>query len=69
MKLQELRAIAKARGIKTARMSKAAIVRAIQQEEGNFECYGTAADGYCDQGGCAWREDCLPAPASPKNLS
>ncbi|MBI5418894.1 MAG: Rho termination factor N-terminal domain-containing protein [Deltaproteobacteria bacterium] len=63
MKIQELRVIAKARGIKTARMRKGDIIQAIQQDEGNFVCFGTAADGYCDQYECAWREDCLPEPA------
>lgn len=64
MKIQELRVIAKARGIKTARRRKGDIIRAIQQAEGNFPCFGTAVDGCCDQGGCAWREDCLPGPAA-----
>jgi hypothetical protein len=40
-------------------MGKAEIIRAIQSAEGNYACYGSAADGICDQGGCAWRDDCL----------
>lgn len=60
MKIQELRAVGKARAIKTARMGKADIIRAIQRDEGNFPCFETAVDGNCDQGACAWREDCLP---------
>jgi hypothetical protein len=59
MTIQEVRSIAKTLGIKTARMSKADIIRAIQAAEGNFDCYGSPADGYCDQEDCIWREDCL----------
>ncbi|MCL5966838.1 MAG: Rho termination factor N-terminal domain-containing protein [Deltaproteobacteria bacterium] len=58
MRIQEIRALAKKRGINSGRMGKADLIRAIQRDEGNFECYGTAVDGYCDQGGCAWRRDC-----------
>ena len=60
MQIQTLRNIAKDRGIKAGRMAKAEIIRTIQRLEGNFDCFKTAVDGHCDQGGCAWREDCLP---------
>lgn len=60
MKIQELRIIAKARGIRTARMRKADLIRAIQRAEGNFDCFGSPGEGSCDQLNCAWREDCLP---------
>lgn len=60
MKLQRIRTVAKEMGVKSARMSKGEIIRAIQEAEGNFPCFGTAHDGHCDQCDCAWREDCLP---------
>lgn len=60
MKIQKVRAIAKANGVNSARMSKGEIIRAIQEAEGNFPCFGTARDGFCDREECAWREDCLP---------
>ena len=60
MKIQAIRTIAKARGIKWAKLSKADLIRTIQREEGNFPCFGTCVDGSCDQVLCAWREDCLP---------
>lgn len=60
MKIQKVRAIAKAKGVNSARKSKGEIIRAIQEAEGNFPCFGTARDGYCDQCDCVWREDCLP---------
>jgi len=60
MKIQEIRSIAKEMGVKSARISKGEMIRAIQEAEGNFPCFGTARDGYCDQCDCAWREDCIP---------
>ncbi len=60
MNIQAIRSIAKARGIKFAKLSKADLIRTIQREEGNFPCFGTAVDGTCDQVNCAWRVDCLP---------
>jgi len=60
MKIQRVRSIAKEMGVKSARMSKGEIIRAIQEAEGNFPCFGTAREGHCDQGDCAWREDCIP---------
>ena len=59
MKLQEIKAIAKEKGIKDGNMKKAELVREIQRAEGNFDCFGTATAGYCDQAACLWREDCL----------
>lgn len=60
MKIQKVRAIAKAKGVNSARMSKGQMIRAIQEAEGNFPCFGTALDGHCDRGDCSWREDYLP---------
>lgn len=60
MNIQAVRSIAKTRGIKYAKLSKADLIRTIQREEGNFPCFGTCVDGSCDQFNCAWRADCLP---------
>jgi phosphomevalonate kinase len=60
MKIQEIRAIAKQKGVNSARMKKADLIRSIQRTEGNFDCFGTPAGGGCDQSACAWRDDCLP---------
>ncbi len=65
MNIQAIRSIAKARGIKSAKLSKADLIRTIQREEGNFPCFGTAVDGSCDQLNCAWRADCLPPEKRP----
>lgn len=62
MKLEEVRAIATNLGIKAGKMRKADLIHSIQLQEGNFDCFGTAVDGQCDQMDCMWREDCIPAP-------
>lgn len=64
MNLPELKKIAQKIGV-PATGGKAEIIRSIQRKEGNFDCFGTAIDGYCDQYNCLWRSDCLkPAKKS-----
>jgi hypothetical protein len=59
MKIQEIRAKAKALRLKsTFGLSKAELIRRIQKAEGNFDCFGTAK-GYCDQLQCCFRQECL----------
>lgn len=58
MKMQELREIAKKRGIKTANMKKADIIRIIQREEGNNDCYCSGNADKCGQTECLWKDDC-----------
>lgn len=64
MKLQEIRSIAKQQHINSGGLSKNELVREIQRQEGNFDCFGTACGGECDQGECLWREDCFDAAAA-----
>lgn len=59
MNMQQLRDIAKQRGVTPGKLGKAELVRRLQREEGNFDCFARAYDGYCDQYGCLWREDHL----------
>ena len=59
MNMQEIRGYAKELGLKTSRMSKVDLVQRIQRTEGNFDCFATPVDGYCDQSLCKWRQDCL----------
>ena len=59
MRMDEVREKAKKLGIKTGRMKKEDLIRAVQAAEGNFACFGTASDGTCDQIGCCWSDDCL----------
>jgi len=59
MKMSEIRKIALAQGIQPKRLNKAALVKSIQLNEGNFDCFGSATAGVCDQVNCAWNEDCI----------
>lgn len=71
MQIQTIRRMAKDHGIPSSGLGKTELIRAIQSAEGNFDCFGRANDGYCDQHTCIWRSDCLPAPkaAAPKAAS
>jgi len=64
MNVTEIRRIAKDRGVKPGKMNKIALVREIQRAEGNFDCFGTASRGDCDQHGCLWRKDCFNSARS-----
>lgn len=68
MHMQEIREIAKVHGIKTAKQTKATIIKQIQRTEGNFDCFATAVHQQCDQTGCLWREDCF-ALAGKQHIS
>jgi hypothetical protein len=59
LKLQEIKPMAKAKGINSRNMKKSELIHVIQRTEGNFDCYGSAISGFCDQMNCLWREDCL----------
>lgn len=59
MKIQQIRDIARDRGLNPGRLGKGDLIQAIQRAEGNFDCFATAYDGVCDQYQCLWREDCF----------
>jgi len=59
MTLKQVKEIAKEKGVKVGNMKKENIIRAIQRTEGNFDCFGSATAGVCDQLNCLWRDDCL----------
>lgn len=42
-----------------ALLARVEAVRLAQRQEGHFDCFAKAKDGYCDQGGCAYHADCL----------
>ena len=44
-------------------MSILDFTRLIQRTEGNFDCFGKAASGVCDQESCLWRKDCFSVSA------
>lgn len=59
MKMEEVRSIARSHSISPGKLSKTALIKCIQADEGNFDCFATAYGGECDQMGCKWREDCF----------
>ena len=58
MIMPEIRKVAKSLGIKTGKLNKTHLVRAIQAEEGNIQCFATG-DESCKQLDCCWRDDCF----------
>lgn len=59
MNVSQIQSIARAKGVKPGKLTKVELVRAIQREEGYFDCFAKAYAGECDQINCIWREDCL----------
>lgn len=58
MTLDEIRKIARERGIKAGKAKKSDLVRLIQQAEGNPQCFDTDSSRECGQECCLWRGDC-----------
>ena len=59
MKFNEIRKMAKGMGINTFQMKKIDIIRSIQRQEHNIDCFGTERVAYCGEERCLWREDCM----------
>ena len=58
MKLDEIKEIARQHDIRTAKLKKSELVRAIQHAEGNQQCFDSGKGVQCSQANCLWREDC-----------
>ena len=43
-------------------------IRKKQRAEGNFDCFGRAMSGYCDQSGCCYYAECLNICVALRNL-
>ena len=59
MTIREIRKRARELGLKVKSKSKAKLIRAIQEAEGNPPCFRTARTG-CERTDCCWLEDCIP---------
>jgi hypothetical protein len=57
MTVKDVKKKAKEMGIKSTKVLKADLIRAIQAREGNSPCYKTGVVA-CDQSGCCWFGDC-----------
>jgi len=53
------KAPAKAKNSREAMLARVEAVRLAQREEGHFDCFGRAGEGYCDQGDCSYHAECL----------
>ncbi len=58
MTLPEIKKLAQQVGV-PATGNKVDLIKSIQRKEGNFDCFGSATDNFCDQWNCLWRNDCL----------
>ncbi len=65
MTLQDIKKLAQQVGI-PATGNKGDLIKSIQLKEGNFDCFGTAINRFCDQWNCIWRNDCLK-PSNKKS--
>lgn len=65
MKLDDIRKLARERGLKPARLTKRELIKLIQRSEGNFDCYASADQGHCDQLDCLWIDPCLKEAVVP----
>ncbi|HUW58594.1 MAG TPA: SAP domain-containing protein [Planctomycetota bacterium] len=59
MTITEIRKQAAELGLKVKSRSKAVLIRAIQEAEGNPPCFRTGRIT-CEQTQCCWLEDCVP---------
>ena len=61
MNVKEIQKMIRALGLKPAKLKKFELIRLIQNEEKNDECYATSTVTSCAQDNCLWRTDCLKA--------
>ena len=47
------------KGLTETVLARVETVRLAQRQEGSFDCFATARQGYCDQGQCLYRNECL----------
>lgn len=64
MNMKNIRHLAKTLSVEPGKLSKTELIKKIQLAEGNFDCYGSAINGECDQVDCVWRGDCLSEPGT-----
>lgn len=58
MNMNQIKEIARARGVNPGKLKKAELIRAIQAAEENPECFKTGQADSCGQPDCLWRSDC-----------
>lgn len=61
MKVKDIQVVAKTMKLKVGKLNKMQLIRRIQEEEKNNQCYATPEVVSCEQNECLWRSDCLKA--------
>ena len=61
MKLEDIRVIAKHYQVECDGRSKNELIRKIQLQNGQGNCFATDYDGDCRYVGCRWRKECFNA--------
>ena len=61
MNLEEICPIANSKGINLGKLVKIELIRALQADQGDFDCFASAHNGVCVRTNCMWREDCFAA--------
>jgi len=59
MIIKDIQNIALTMNLEPGKLNKTDLIRLIQKEEGNNECYATPEVSSCGQEDCLWRSDCL----------
>lgn len=67
MNMQDIKKIAQQNGLTASKLNKTTLIKKIQITEGNFDCFASAINDYCDQSECIWRDDCFKL--AKKNFS
>jgi hypothetical protein len=62
MKIEQIREIAKQKGITPGKMKKVELIRTIQSTEGNPQCFLTEQKYSCGEHACWWKADCTRNP-------
>lgn len=60
MKPREIRAVARERSIAPERLPLVDLIRTMQRQEGNRDCFATDMAARCNEDRCLWRANCLP---------
>ncbi len=58
MNMNQVKEVAKERGVKPGKLKKIELIRAIQEMEGNPQCFNTLFSDRCGQDQCLWLGDC-----------
>lgn len=58
MNMNQVKDVAKDRGVRPGKLKKEDLIRAIQAQEGNPTCFNSNFSQACGQEECLWREDC-----------